>query len=167
MKLAALLFTCLPVACAGPMLVRRQYRRVWLLGQFTSFFQRLSQTAAGACGSPGALVRHAAGADDGFWLPAAFAALAENAGAPEAAWREALCGGAEWNRLSAAEQGLLLSFGAAFAGASRREFEAVCAAYARQCGELREAAAQKLRKDEKLWLSLPSLLAALLFIILI
>ena len=63
--------------------------------------------------------------------------------------------------------GELLAFGPAFASPSLAEFQESCGRYAAPLDALAAAAAEKLRREEKLIIPMASLLAALLFIILV
>lgn len=168
MKLAAMLLICLPVMCVGPLRIRRQRRRAWVLRQFSAYFDSLARSAAGFRGDLAALMRRAAAGTDGaFLFPAALAGAAQAQGNPGAIWRETLCACSEWNRLSEVEHTLLTNFGAAFSCVSLGEFESLCRKTAQQCAGFAEETDVQNRKNEKLWLTLPSLLAALLFVILI
>ena len=168
MRQFALVLICVPVACAGALYARFCRKRARTLSSFASFFGCLAISAAAFGGEiPVLLSRCVNASDKSFSFPATLLTLYAQTGDLCAAWEAALqtCGIPDLLQRTQCE--LLQDCGGMFALESMAAFESTCKGYEAQFTALYKDAAEKLKREERLYVTLSSLLAALLFLILI
>ena len=167
MRLFGVLCICASVVYGGALYAKRQRRREALLGELASFFGSLAVTAQSVGGSVSQVLRQcAAGAGTGFGFPAALLSEYAGSGDPCLSWERALSVSGAAALLPESQISLLRDFGGTFSVSSLAVFTEECRRYAETFRTLSDEAREKRASEEKLGVTMASLLAALLFILL-
>ncbi len=168
MRIIGIICVCLSVVGCGVLCNRRRRRREAFLSGFASYFGALGVTCVSLGGSVDRILRGSAADGDGrFPFPGTLLALYAQTGDLCAAWNGALAQIGAAETLTAEEAALLSSFASAFALPSMAAFTEECNGYAARFSDFAERACEKRRREEKLTVTFTSLLAVLVFILLI
>ena len=168
MRIIGIICVCLSVVGCGVLCNRRRRRREAFLSGFASYFGALGVTCVSLGGSVDRILRGSAADGDGrFPFPRTLLSVYAQTGDLCVSWLRALERVGAQRYLAAEETALLTSFEAAFTLPSMAAFTEECRGYETRFSALAERAREKRRREEKLSVTLASLLAALVFILLI
>ncbi len=168
MRTIGVICVCLSVIGCGVLYDRRCRQRETLLAGFASFFGALAMVCV-SLGGPMERILHGAAADaDGrFSFPETLLSFYAQTGDPCAAWTRALGQLGAQGILKTEETALLSSFENAFTLPSMAAFTEECRGYEARYAALADLAHEKRRREERLCVTMTSLLAMLMFILLI
>lgn len=154
------------MAAAGAFVSVKRVKRAEALRGFSEFFGALAASSVGFLGDmPSLLKKCALPFEKRFSFPLALVVSYEKTGDLSSAWEECVQQYSE--QLTNSEKALLTDFISVFEGFSKREFYERCKRNEQQFSQIFISAEEKCKKTGKLTVAFSSLLAALMFIILI
>ena len=168
MRTFGVICVCVSVIGCGVLYDRRCRQRETLLAGFASYFGALAVTCVSLGGAMDRILQGSAAEGDGrFPFPRTLLSVYAQTGDLCVSWLRALERVGAQRYLAAEEVALLNAFETAFTLPSMAAFTEECRGYETRFSALAERAREKRRREEKLSVTLASLLAALVFILLI